>query len=205
MSDEDWVLDARMIEVKRMKCTPSSIFPEVVIIEPDIYRDQRGHFLETYQAQRYLELGIPTRFVQDNLSYSTHGVVRGLHYQLGRPQGKLIWVVQGEVFDVAVDIRRGLRTFGQWVGTHLSSENYCQVYIPEGFAHGICVTSETAIVVYKCTDYYIPEEERGLRWDDPTLGVDWPVSDPILSDRDRALPTLEEIPVEDLPDSKGGV
>lgn len=182
-----------------MKFERSSVLPEIIIIEPDLFKDNRGHFLETYQAQRYVEHGIPERFVQDNLSYSGRGVLRGLHYQIGKPQGKLVWVVQGEVFDVAVDIRRGSPTFGKWMGVTLSSDKYRQIYIPEGFAHGFCVTSETAIVVYKCTDYFAPKQERGIRWDDPSLGIEWPVAEPVLSDKDREYPTLEEMPVEDLP------
>jgi dTDP-4-dehydrorhamnose 3,5-epimerase len=182
-----------------MKFVRSSVLPEIMIIEPDIFRDDRGHFLETYQAQRYLEHGIPASLVQDNLVYSTRGVLRGLHYQLGRPQGKLVWVVQGEVFDVAVDIRQGSPTFGKWTGATLSSDKYPQVYIPGGFAHGYCVSSEIAIVAYKCTDYYVPKEERGIKWNDPSLGIKWPVDEPILSDKDATHPTLESLPAEELP------
>jgi len=187
-----------------MKFARNHILPEIIIVEPDVYRDQRGLFLETYQARRYLEQGIPAAFVQDNLSFSRKGVLRGLHYQLGRPQGKLIWVVQGEVFDVAVDIRRGSPTFGKWMGVVLSSEDHRQVYVPEGFAHGFCVLSDSALFAYKCTDYYAPEEERGIRWDDPSVGIDWPVSDPIVSEKDRAYPGLNDVPPEDLPVFRGG-
>lgn len=182
-----------------MNLERSPVLPEIIVVEPDIHGDQRGHFLETYQRRRYLQYGIPDGFVQDNLSYSEKGVLRGLHYQLGRPQGKLLWVLYGEIFDVAVDIRRGSPTFGKWASFILSSENYRQVYFPEGFAHGFCVISESAIVSYKCTDFYEPKEERGLRWDDPSLGIDWPVKEPILSGKDRRYPTLESIPVGDLP------
>jgi len=182
-----------------MNCTPHPTIPAIVIIEPDVFRDDRGYFLEHYHRQRYQEHGIPERFVQDNISFSRHGVLRGLHYQLGSPQGKLVWVVQGEVFDIAVDIRRGSPTFGRWVGLILSAENFKQVYIPEGFAHGFCVTSETALFAYKCTDYYAPRDERGMRWDDTSLGIEWPIACPIVSKKDREYSGLDNIPAEDLP------
>jgi len=182
-----------------VKVTYSSQLPEIIIIEPDVYGDNRGHFLETFQAKRYLDYGIPDRFVQDNISYSSKGVIRGLHYQLGRPQGKLVWVAQGEIFDVAADIRRGSPTFGKWMGVSLSSESYRQVYVPEGFAHGFCVISEFAIVCYKCTDYYAPKEERGIRWDDETLGIEWPIDTPVLSNKDREYPGLKVLDEEHLP------
>lgn len=182
-----------------MRFTLSSVFPEIIIVEPDVYGDVRGRFLETYQAERYAQNSIPARFVQDNLSFSKKGVVRGLHYQLGRPQGKLVWVVQGEVYDVAVDIRQGSPTFGKWVGMTLSSDSLRQIYIPEGFAHGFCVSSETAILMYKCTDYYAPNEEKGLRWDDPTLAIQWPVREPVLSEKDSRYPGLKDIPDRELP------
>jgi dTDP-4-dehydrorhamnose 3,5-epimerase len=182
-----------------MKVTPCDGLPEVLVIEPRVFGDPRGHFLETYQAERYGDHGVPNGFVQDNISISTRGVLRGLHYQVGQPQGKLVCVLQGEVFDVAVDIRRGSPTFGRWVGMTLSSENYAQVYIPEGFAHGFCVLSETAVFHYKCTDYYAPKEERGIRWDDPTLAIEWPIAMPVLSGKDEAFPCLRDMPEEDLP------
>lgn len=182
-----------------MKVSSSSVFSEVIIIEPAVYRDERGFFMETYQAQRYSEQGIPV-FVQDNLSYSRQrGVLRGLHYQLRQPQGKLISVVQGEIFDVAVDLRRGSPTFGKWVGVVLSETNRRQLYIPEGFAHGFCVTSQQALVSYKCTDFFKREDERGIRWDDPKLRIRWPVSKPVVSDKDRELPVLDQVSEEDLP------
>ena len=184
-----------------MKFTPFPTLPDVILIEPDLYQDARGSFMETYQAERYGRHGVPSRFIQDNLSYSAcRGVLRGLHYQLGQPQGKLVWVVQGEVFDVAVDIRRGSSTFGKWVGVTLSSEKHRQLYIPEGFAHGFCVTSETAVCLYKCTDYYAPTEERGIRWNDPLLKITWPVSAPLLSEKDRVYPTLYSVQDGDLPE-----
>jgi len=182
-----------------MKFRPHPELPEVLIIEPDVHRDDRGHFLELWRAQRYEELGITGPFVQDNMSCSKRGVLRGLHYQLGRPQGKLVWVARGRVFDVAVDIRRGSPTFGKWAGVEMSSEDYRQVYVPVGFAHGFCVLSEWATLVYKCTDYYVPAEERGIRWDDPAVGVDWPLADPLLSEKDRSYPALTDVPAHDLP------
>lgn len=172
---------------------------DLVMLEPRVFTDNRGHFLELFQAERYLEYGIPERFVQDNFSYSTKGVLRGLHYQLGRPQGKLVGVLQGLVFDVAVDIRTGSPTFGRYTGIVLSSENYRQVYIPEGFAHGFCVLSDSATVLYKCTDYYIPREERGIRWDDPFLNIPWPVPTPVLSEKDGTYPFLEDMAADQLP------
>ena len=178
--------------------TPTRI-PEVLLIEPQIFRDHRGRFVQSYHLGYYLEHGITERFVQDNISHSRRHVLRGLHYQLGRPQGKLVTAVAGEIFDVAVDIRRGSPTFGRWVGTTLSAENCRQVYIPEGFAHGLCVLSESATVYYKCTDYYAPAEEHGIRWDDPALAIAWPISAPILSDRDRSAPSLSAMSPEDLP------
>ena len=182
-----------------MNCRAHPKFPEILVIEPDVFRDDRGHFLESYHCRRYQEQGLLEEFVQDNLFFSKRGVLRGLHYQLGLAQGKLVWVVDGEVFDIAVDIRKGSPTFGQWVGLTLSSEDFKQVYIPEGFAHGFCVTSETALFAYKCTDYYAPPEERGIRWDDPSLGIEWPVSRPIVSKKDSEYPGLDNIPAEDLP------
>jgi dTDP-4-dehydrorhamnose 3,5-epimerase len=155
--------------------------------------------METWQAERYRKADIPGPFVQDNYSYSSHGVLRGLHYQLQHPQGKLVYVFQGEVFDVAVDIRRGSPTFGRWVGEILSGDNHHQMYIPPGFAHGFCVLSETAHVLYKCTDVYTPGDEYGLRWDDPSLGIAWPVSHPVLSAKDGQYPTLHTVPRAHLP------
>lgn len=182
-----------------MKVTETGL-PGVLIVEPRLFVDDRGLFLETYHAERYAAEKFGFRFVQDNLSFSRQGVLRGLHYQLGRPQGKLVMVVQGEVYDVAVDIRKGSPTFGRWSGTVLSSRNYRQVFVPEGFAHGFSVQSETATVMYKCTDFYSPADERGIRWDDPSLGIDWPVRNPILSEKDGTYPTLETIPAHDLPE-----
>lgn len=167
--------------------------PGVLIIEPDVHGDARGFFMETWQQKRYAEYGLPANFVQDNLSLSHKGVLRGLHYQDPNPQGKLVYVLQGEVFDVAVDIRRDSPTFGQWVGVTLSSENKRQLYIPEGFAHGFCVTSETALFAYKCTDYYNPQAEHGIIWNDPDIGIEWPVKKPVLSEKDRQNMRLKDI------------
>ena len=173
--------------------------PGVLLIEPKVFGDARGFFLETFQAERYRQAGIGLDFVQDNLSRSRRGVMRGLHYQLNYPQGKLVSVITGEVFDVAVDIRHGSATFGQWYGAVLSEENHRQMYIPPGFAHGFCVLSDTVDFQYKCTDYYHPEDEIGVIWNDPEIGIDWPIQDPLLSDKDKLLLPLADIPVAQLP------
>ena len=164
---------------------------EVVLIKPDLYRDQRGFFQEVFHRRKYGEEGIGYDFVQDNMSRSARGTVRGLHYQLEQPQGKLVFVLQGEIYDVAVDIRRGSPTFGQWTGARLNDDNRHQLFIPPGFAHGFMVLSETAEVYYKCTDFYRPDDEYGILWDDPGIGITWPYCGEILlSDKDRALPLL---------------
>jgi len=165
----------------------------VVVVEPDIHRDARGFFLESYHAEKYRAGGVPGVFVQDNHSRSAGGTIRGLHLQLRRPQGKLIRVIEGEIFDVAVDVRRGSPTFGKWVGVTLSAENFKQCYIPKGFAHGFAVVSAVAQVEYKCTDVYDKASEIGIAWDDPAIGIRWPVSNPVLSDRDTRHPRLAEI------------
>ena len=175
-----------------MKFLPSGL-PGVVIVEPDVHRDARGFFLETFHADRYREGGVPGPFVQDNHSHSVRGTLRGLHAQVRRPQGKLVRAVAGEMFDVAVDIRRGSPTFGRWVGVNLSGENFRQLYIPPGFAHGFCVLSEQVDVEYKCTDVYDPGGEIGVAWDDPAIGVDWPIHEPIVSDKDRRAPRLADL------------
>jgi len=176
-----------------VKFVPSDI-PGVIIIEPDVHRDQRGFFLETYHAEKYRAGGISDVFVQDNQSRSAGGTLRGLHLQLGRPQGKLIRVIEGEIFDVAVDVRRGSPTFGKWVGVMLSADNFKQCYIPQGFAHGFAVTSSVAQVEYKCTDIYDAQTEVGIAWDDPAIGIRWPVTNPVLSDRDKRHPRLADVP-----------
>jgi dTDP-4-dehydrorhamnose 3,5-epimerase len=171
----------------------------VVLIQTPIYRDSRGHFLEVWKQPKYADAGITHRFVQDNLSFSTRGVLRGLHYQNPSSQGKLVCVLQGMIYDVVVDIRRGSPTFGQWEGFTLDAEAGQQIYVPEGYAHGFAVTSETALVLYKCTDIYQPRTEGGVLWNDPQLGISWPIADPSLSDKDRAAPCLAQIPPENLP------
>ena len=173
-----------------MQVTPTAI-ADVLLVQPAVHRDTRGHFLETFHAERYALAGIPGPFVQDNLSFSQRGVLRGLHYQWPRPQGKLVHVLQGEVFDVAVDIRRDSPTFGRWVGVTLSAENHHQLWIPPGFAHGFCVTSDAAQVAYKCTDYYVPENEHSIRWNDADIGIAWPISTPVLSGKDAAAGSLQ--------------
>ena len=176
-----------------MKFVPSTL-PEVIVIEPDVLRDRRGFFLETYHLEKYRAGGIVDPFVQDNHSRSAGGTIRGLHLQLQHPQGKLIRVVEGEIFDVAVDVRRGSPTFGKWVGVTLSAENFRQCYVPKGFAHGFAVVSAVAQVEYKCTDIYDPASEIGIAWDDPAIGIKWPdVPSPILSDRDRRHPRLADV------------
>jgi dTDP-4-dehydrorhamnose 3,5-epimerase len=169
------------------------------LIEPRVFRDPRGYFLESYNEGRYETDGLPGNFVQDNLSRSTMGVVRGLHYQNPHPQGKLISVLWGTIFDVMVDIRIGSPTFGQWEGVYLTSDQCLQMYIPPGFAHGFAVISEEAIFSYKCTDYYSPECEGSVLWNDPAIGIEWPVSRPILSPKDERAPRLAEIPSFRLP------
>jgi len=167
--------------------------PGVKLLIPRVFGDDRGFFMETFNRRTAMEIGIPTEFVQDNHSYSPRGVLRGLHYQYPTWQGKLVRVVEGEIFDVAVDIRRDSPTYGQWHGVHLSGENKHQLYVPEGFAHGFCVTSEAAHVLYKCTTLYAPDEDAGILWNDPDIGIQWPVDSPILSDKDRAAPRLKDI------------
>ena len=165
--------------------------PGVLIVEPDVFRDARGFFLETFHASRYRDGGIPYDFVQDNHSKSIRGTLRGLHAQRRRPQGKLVRAAQGEIFDVAVDIRPSSATFSKWVGASLSGENFRQMFIPPGFAHGFCVLSGSAEVEYKCTDFYDRADEIGVRWD--SAGIEWPIQDPLLSPKDAALPTLLQI------------
>lgn len=167
--------------------------PGVIVLEPDVHRDGRGFFLETYHAEKYRAGGIQGSFVQDNHSRSVAGTVRGLHLQVKRPQGKLVRVIEGEIFDVAVDVRRGSPTFGRWVGMTISADNFKQCYVPEGFAHGFCVVSPVAQVEYKCTDLYDPPSEIGVAWNDPALGITWPIAEPVLSDRDRRHPPLAEL------------
>jgi len=167
--------------------------PGVLLIEPDVFKDARGFFLETYHERKYRDGGIPGPFVQDNHSYSARGTLRGLHAQLQRPQGKLVRAVEGEMFDVAVDIRPGSPTFGKWVGFVLSGDNFRQLWIPPGFAHGFCVTSERVHVEYKCTGFYDKADEIAVAWNDPAIGIRWPIDSPTLSGKDAAAPRLAEL------------
>ncbi|NRB42468.1 MAG: dTDP-4-dehydrorhamnose 3,5-epimerase [Pseudomonadales bacterium] len=168
-----------------------TILPGVVIIEPQVFGDERGFFLESYQKERYQEAGIPLEFVQDNHSRSGQNVLRGLHFQISKPQGKLVRVTAGEVYDVAADIDPESATFGEYVGVLLSGTNHKQLYVPPGYAHGFCVISETADFQYKCTDYYDPADEGGIIWNDETINIDWPIKEPSLSDKDKVNQTLK--------------
>jgi dTDP-4-dehydrorhamnose 3,5-epimerase len=170
----------------------------LLIIEPKVFGDARGFFLETWNLNRYREAGVGADFVQDNLSFSRRGILRGLHFQNPKPQGKLLQVLQGEVFDVAVDIRRSSPTFGKWHGLVLSGDNKRQFYIPSGFAHGFAVLSETALFHYKCTEIYSPQDEMAIRWDDPDIGIKWPLQEPLLSERDKKGLRLLDTPSERL-------
>ena len=165
----------------------------VKVLVPTVFGDDRGFFMETFNQRTAEQCGIPTLFVQDNQSYSQYGVLRGLHFQRPTWQGKLIRVVHGEIFDVAVDIRADSPTFGQWFGEFLSAENKKQMFVPEGFAHGFCVTSPDAHVLYTCTTLYLPSEDAGVLWNDPDIGVKWPLTDPILSSKDQAAPRLKDL------------
>ena len=178
--------------------TPT-LLKEVLIIEPRVFTDNRGFFKETYHQKKYQEAGIHHTFVQDNQSHSMKGVLRGLHYQLKHPQAKLIHVLGGAIFDAVADIRQGSPTFGKSIGIHLSAQNHRQLYIPEGFAHGFCVLSEQADIEYKCSDFYFPDDEYGLRWDDPELNINWPLQNPLLSAKDAAYPFLSQQPKDNLP------
>lgn len=181
-----------------MKVTETAL-PGVLLIEPQVFGDARGFFLETFSAKRYEEAGVRGPFVQDNMSRSAKGIVRGLHLQHPNAQGKLVWVVQGAVLDVAVDLRVGSPTFGQWIAEELTEDNKRQLWIPPGFAHGFCVTGESAVFVYKCTEYYAPQDEVGVLWNDPDLGIPWPVVEPVVSAKDRALPRLADLDRSRLP------
>ena len=176
--------------------------PGVFLIEPDVFGDERGFFLESYHAEKFREMGIPNQFVQDNHSLSKRGTLRGLHYQLQNPQAKLCRVIRGEVLDIAVDIRRGSPHFGKWVGAVLSAENKHQIFVPAGFAHGFVVLSEEAEFLYKCDAFYNPSDERGVLWNDPELGIDWQIPDDmevLLSIKDQQNPTLANASEADLP------
>lgn len=175
--------------------------PGVVLIEPDVHRDERGFFLETYHQKKYADGGVDAVFVQDNHSRSARGTLRGLHAQGRHPQGKLVRAIEGAIFDVAVDVRRGSATFARWVGIELSAESFRQLWVPPGFAHGFCVLTEAAQVEYKCTELYRPEDELAIAWDDPEIGIAWPVTEPVLSPRDAAAPRLAEVELPIYPDA----
>jgi dTDP-4-dehydrorhamnose 3,5-epimerase len=181
-----------------MKVTPMSL-PEVLLVEPQRFGDARGYFMETWRQERYLAAGIAMPFVQDNLSRSTKGILRGLHLQNPNAQGKLVYVLEGEVFDVAVDVRVGSPNFGKWTGAVLSADDHRQLWIPPGFAHGFVVTSATALFAYKCTAPYSAADEIGVRWNDPALGIPWPAAAPLLSAKDAVLPALADIDPQRLP------
>jgi dTDP-4-dehydrorhamnose 3,5-epimerase len=181
-----------------MRVIPTQL-EDILVIEPDLFSDSRGFFLETYNADRYRSYGIDRHFVQDNMSLSVKNTLRGLHFQVSRPQAKLVQVIRGEIFDVAVDVRASSPTFGRWAGVYLSDTNRHQIFIPEGFAHGFCVLSETAIFSYKCSDFYDPADEGGVLWSDPQMAIDWPVKNPTLSNKDLNYPHLSDLTVEQLP------
>ena len=173
--------------------------PGAVVLEPRVFGDARGFFYESYNEAKYRDAGIDRRFVQANVSRSAKGVHRGLHYQWPNPQGKLVSVLEGEVYDVAVDIRHGSPTFGQWAGVMLTAENHRHFWIPEGFAHGFCVLSAHATFTYQCTALYDPQADAGIRWSDPEIGIDWPIAEPTLSDKDGKAPRLAEVGAGRLP------
>jgi len=173
--------------------------PGALILEPQVFGDSRGFFYESYNEAKYRGAGVDHRFVQSNVSRSARGVLRGLHYQWPNPQGKLVSVLEGEVYDVAVDIRRGSPTFGRSIGVMLTADNHRHFWVPEGFAHGFCVVSDFATFSYQCTALYDPKADAGIRWNDAALGIDWPISAPLLSDKDGRTPLLEDVPPERLP------
>lgn len=186
-----------------MKVTPKEELPEVLLIEPRVFPDDRGYFFETYSTRSFTEHASKVTFVQDNLSFSSKGTLRGLHLQHPHDQGKLVMAVTGAIWDVAVDVRVGSPTRGRWVAAELTAENHHQLYVPPGYAHGFCVLSETAHVLYKCTDLYAPGTEVGVRFDDPDLAIPWPISEPRLSEKDAKAPFLRDIPHERLPHHPG--
>lgn len=186
-----------------MNCIETGI-SGLLIIEPEVYGDERGFFMETWHSGRYADAGLPEHFVQSNVSRSTAGVVRGLHYQYPNPQGKLIQVLEGKIFDVAVDIRSDSPTFREWVGVELSDRSHRQLYVPEGFAHGFCVLGQAATISYLCTRVFSAEADAAIAWDDPDIGVEWPIQPASLSARDSSAPRLAEIPIDCLPRIKSG-
>jgi dTDP-4-dehydrorhamnose 3,5-epimerase len=189
----------KIMETPLMKIIETPL-PGVIILEPKVFGDQRGFFMETWSQERYCAAGIKEEFVQDNMSSSSRGTLRGLHFQHPQGQGKLVQALSGAIFDAVVDIRVNSPSFGQWFGTELNAEKRRQMYIPPGFAHGFCVLSDIALFSYKCTDYYNPQAEGGILWNDPDIGIDWPFEDqPVLSDRDQHHSRLSEVPVHTLP------
>ncbi len=187
-----------MSSVPRLKRIDTDL-PGCCIVEPAVFGDARGFFYESFNAEKYAGIGIEARFVQSNVSRSMKGVLRGLHYQWPKPQGKLVVVLEGEVYDVAVDIRRGSPTFGRWTAAMLTADNKRQFWIPEGFAHGFCVVSDYATFVYQCTAVYDRAADASVRWNDASLAIDWPVAEPLLSDKDKIAPFLSEVPADKLP------
>ncbi len=187
-----------------MKATPTK-FDGVFLLEPDVHRDERGHFMEVWRNDTYPELGIKENFLQDNVSFSWKGILRGMHFQNPLAQGKLVTCLHGEVFDVVVDIRKNSPTFGEWLGCRLSLASGRQLYIPPGFAHGFVVTSDSAAFLYKCTDVYNPTGQHSLLWNDPDIGIEWPVKDPVLSDKDRAAPRLADLDEKTLEFGDAGI
>ena len=171
----------------------------VVIVDPDVHGDERGFFAESFSRRRYAEAGIAADFVQDNVSRSERNVLRGMHYQIRHPQGHMVFVSRGEIFDVGLDLRRGSPTFGEWMGVALSAGTLRQVYWPPGLAHGFCVLSDDAIVNYKCTAYYAAGDEGGVAWNDPDVGIEWPIDEPLIAPRDAAFPRLHDVSVDCLP------
>lgn len=181
-----------------MKVTELEI-PGVLLIKPDVYGDERGFFLETYQDKRYAEIGMDVNFVQDNRSFSTKNIVRGLHYQIKHPLGQLIYVTRGRVLDVGLDLRKESKTFGKVVQVLMDSKDNMQLYLPAGIAHGFCALSDENEILYKCSDYYYADDEAGVRWNDPSLAIEWPVNSPIICDRDNEFPLLKDIAQHHLP------
>jgi len=187
-----------------LEVTPARVLPEVLVIDFPVFADERGFFTELYHADKYADAGVTPRFVQDNLSHSRRGVLRGLHYQWPNPQGKLVQIIDGVIFDVAVDIRRGSPSFGRWFGLELDARRRRHLYVPEGYAHGFCVLSEEATVLYKCTRVYDPAGDAAIAWNDPDIAVGWPVASPLLSPKDAAAPNLADVTSADLPDAGDG-
>jgi dTDP-4-dehydrorhamnose 3,5-epimerase len=191
-------MDRAKLREAQLKVTETEL-AGVLIIEPDVYQDARGFFLETYHQNRYRDLGIQAEFVQDNMSLSKKGTLRGLHFQHPHAQAKLVQVAKGTVFDVVVDIRRGSPTFGKWTAKYLSDDKSRQIFVPEGFAHGFCVMSEYAVFIYKCSEFYARECEGGILWSDPGLDIRWPVENPLVSEKDMQLPRLKDLATDRLP------